>query len=64
MLALGGDLEPELVAQAARNAQVSALALRSTRRANPSPLLPLAAAAATVAERGAPLPEMDIPSWH
>jgi SAM-dependent methyltransferase len=64
VLALGGDLEPELVAQAARNAQVSALALRSTRRANPSPLLPLAAAAATVAERGAPLPEMDIPSWH
>ena len=60
VLALGGDLEPELVAQAARNAQAGALALRP----GPSPLLPLAAAAAAVAERGGPLPEVDIPAWH
>ena len=60
VLALGGDLEPELVAQAARNAQVSVLALRP----GPAPLLPLAAAAAAVVERGAPLPEIDIPAWH
>lgn len=60
VLALGGDLAPELVAQAARNAQAGALALRP----GPSPLLPLAAAAAAVAERGGPLPEVDIPPWH
>ena len=70
MLALGGDLEPELVAQAARNAQVSALALRGCGQRDGKPVAAAAArrrgrhrggARRSPAEDGYPLVALGIP---
>lgn len=69
VLALGGDLEPAFAAQAHRNAYASALARRQPAAAGADAgagpaVLPLAAAAAVLAEDGRePRPD-ETPSWH